>query len=383
MISDVYPLKRDIRPGIFVEKLVRRLRKQGFNIKVQAVNKVKVRKRPSREVKKLTEEIMKRWELDLDTSIKIAQTINDAIKLADNKVNLIHAHFAYVAGFAATYVSRKINRPFIVTLHGYDAATVPEINYGILLDSKLRRIVKHVLDKAEMIITVSEDLKGRVLALGEYQDKIQVIYHGVDPEKFKFTKRGRREIREKYGMSENEVVIFTLSYHVPRKNIPMLIEAFKDISSVRSNVKLMIGGEGPDTNKLKKLTKKLNLEKSVIFTGVIEEREKVKYYSAADIFALTSLYEGFGIVLIEAMSSKLPIVATLTGGIPEVVADNETGFLVPVKSKEKLVDALLKLIDNEKLRRIFGENGRQRVLKYFTIDRMISSHIDIYTKLTG
>lgn len=381
MISDVYPLKRDIRPGIFVEKMVRGLRSKGVKIKVSAVNKVRVRKKPLRRVKELANEIMKKWKLDQRTSLKIAQTIEDTMKIAGEDTHLIHAHFAYVAGFVATYISKNINKPFIVTLHGYDAAIVPEINYGILLDPKLRRIVKYVLDEAEIIITVSEDLKRRALTLGNYQNKIQVIYHGINPEKFKFTKRGRREIRSKYGIEEEDVVIFTLSYHVARKNIPMLIETFKDVVSIRNNVKLMIGGEGPETSKLKNLTRKLKIEKSVIFTGTIKEREKVKYYSAADIFALTSLYEGFGIVLIEAMSTKLPIVATQVGGIPEVVSNNETGLLVPVKSKEKLANALLELIDNKELRSIFGENGRKRVLKYFTFEKMISNHLNIYTKI--
>lgn len=338
---------------------------------------------PSKNVKKLVKEIMEKWELDPKSSIKIAQTIEDTMKIIGNNVDLIHAHFAYVAGFVATRISSNLGKPFMVTLHGYDAATIPEINYGILLDPRLRRIVKYVLDEAEMIITVSEDLKRRALSLGSYQNKIQVIYHGTDPQKFRFTKNGRREIREKYGLKGDETVIFTLSYHVPRKNISMLIEAFKDVYSARSNVKLIIGGEGPETSKLKKLTKELNLKESVIFTGVIKEKEKIKYYSAADIFALTSLYEGFGIVLIEAMSAKRPIIATFAGGIPEVVVNNEAGFLVPTKSKEKLVDVLLKLIDNEELRKKFGENGRKRVLKYFTIDRMISNHRDVYMKLAS
>jgi glycosyltransferase involved in cell wall biosynthesis len=125
----------------------------------------------------------------------------------------------------------------------------------------------------------------------------------------------------------------------------------------------------------------LGIEGDVIFTGF--RRDVERFYSIMDIFVLPSTWEPFGNVLLEAMSFAKPVVATNVGGIPEVVVDEETGFVVPPEDPEALANKIMFLIKNKELCREMGLKGRKKVKEYFTPERLRDEVESVYESLVG
>jgi len=143
--------------------------------------------------------------------------------------------------------------------------------------------------------------------------------------------------------------------------------------------KLMIVGRGELEKQLKDLSRKLGVENKVIFTGFRKDIPQIM--SCIDIFAFPSLCEGFGLVLLEAMAAKKPIVATNVSAIPEIVSDGKTGILVPPSNAEALADGILRLIKQRNLAKTMAEAGRERLEVYFGIEKMVKKIERIYDGL--
>ena len=126
------------------------------------------------------------------------------------------------------------------------------------------------------------------------------------------------------------------------------------------------------------LVRRYRLDKNVEFLGSISRNRLPEYYSQADIFVLPSVYEPFGIVILEAMAARLPVVASNVGGIPEIVKNNKTGLLMPSKEPKALASAIEALVDDAHLRKIMGAAGRRRVERYFTWERIAKKTLEIY-----
>ena len=148
------------------------------------------------------------------------------------------------------------------------------------------------------------------------------------------------------------------------------------------NSKLVFVGSGPMREGLEKQSKKLSVEKYVIFAGFVEEGLKPLYYRATDIFVLPSIMntESFGIVNLEAMACGVSIVASKIGGIPDVVKDMENGLLVPPKDSNALADAIIYLLENENVRERMGRNGRKKI-KNYSWERIAEETEEIYKEL--
>ena len=126
-----------------------------------------------------------------------------------------------------------------------------------------------------------------------------------------------------------------------------------------------------------------NLAKNlkVKFVGKVSNKEVVDFYNASDIVIVPSLEEPFGRVVIEAMACKKPVIGTNVGGIPEIIVDKQTGFLIPPKNPEYLEKSILTLIENKKLRRSMGKEGYKRVLNKFTVEKSFKKIETIFKKL--
>jgi glycosyltransferase involved in cell wall biosynthesis len=152
---------------------------------------------------------------------------------------------------------------------------------------------------------------------------------------------------------------------LPQKGVKYLISAVRDIED---DFKAVIVGRGPCYKELKSLVKKFGLEKRVeLVTDPLTEERLIEYYSASDFFILPSLWEPFGIVLIESMACGCPVIATNVGGIPEIVT-SDCGILVSPRSPKEIAIAANKLIGDKNLRRRLSKNARERVEKYFDFD---------------
>jgi glycosyltransferase involved in cell wall biosynthesis len=275
-------------------------------------------------------------------------SLNTARYLKKYDLDLIHGHSMYSFGYA---LIKRL--PFILTMHGTQLNEFKQsIQYGahpnhIITDFSSMLMERYSGRKADKIIVVSNENKRDVI--GQYnipEKKIATIPNGVDVSRFKPS------------TCESKTIIFVGRLH-ERKGIDKLLESFSKVVLEEPEAKLKIIGSGEDESRLKNLANKLNLSsKNLEFTGFIPENELPGMYTSASLFVLPSYYEGFGIVLIEAMSSGLPLVSVKTGGAVEVIEEGKNGFLV---NYDNMHEAMLKLLSDKNLRQRMGQASRKIV----------------------
>jgi glycosyltransferase involved in cell wall biosynthesis len=217
--------------------------------------------------------------------------------------------------------------------------------------------------RADKLIAVSiENKKDIVQQYDISPDKIEVVPNGITPERFTPSD------------CESKTVVYVGRLH-ERKRVDKLVDAFAKVRSEVPDARLKIVGTGNMEEKLRAQIKRLNLEKSVKLTGFVPEEELPKNYSSGSVFVLPSAYEGFGIVLIEAMASGLPVVSVKTGGAVEVVKDDWNGYLVDY---ETMSDAIIKLLNDKKLRKKMGRRGRKFVEENYSWRKIARDIIKVY-----
>ncbi|SFD06183.1 Glycosyltransferase involved in cell wall bisynthesis [Algibacter lectus] len=182
------------------------------------------------------------------------------------------------------------------------------------------------------------------------REKIEVIYNGLDIEAFI-----QKAYTPIYKKAEGEFVLTNLGRLENQKNQKFLLHLAKELKSRNLNFKLIIGGEGSLKNELQKLSDELNINDVVLFPGFIENPKDLMY--SGDLFVLSSFWEGFGYVLAEASLCRKPIIAFDISSNPEVVKDNETGFLTPLNDVKLFADKVDFLSNNKEKTKSMGEAG--------------------------
>ena len=165
------------------------------------------------------------------------------------------------------------------------------------------------------------------------------------------------------------------------KGLPYLLRAVRKLRSDTDVRLTVVGNNDPEAEPVI-MAKEYGLEDSVSFTGKIERDELARLYNTSEIAVVPSLHEGFGFPAAEAMSSRLPVVSTRAGALPEVVGeDGSTGILVPSHDTDALAAALKHLLDNKQLRQKMGEAGRKRVVEYFSWRQAALQTVKVYEEL--
>lgn len=210
-------------------------------------------------------------------------------------------------------------------------------------------------------------------------NKIRYIPNGIDTEKFKPNPEARQRIRDKFGLGSSFVWLAVGRFDV-QKDYPNLLNAFARVTREFSNVRLIIAGDGPLRSDMEALTKTLGIDRNTSFLGICHNVSELM--NAADAFVLSSRWEGFGIVIIEAMACQLPVVATDSGGPGEILNEGRLGLLVPVGDYEKLANAMIKVMNlPEAEREAMGQAGRAHVEGNFSLDRVVDRWEELYTEL--
>jgi len=250
------------------------------------------------------------------------------------KFDLIDAHFAYPDGFGAVLLSKVLKKPVVVTLRG----TVERLKYHPII----RKQIKWTLKNATNIIAVSDSLKRRAIELGIPGDKITVIRNGIDAKKFHPI--DKLEARKKLGLPIGKKIILSVGGLVERKGFHHVIDILPDVTKEIPNLYYVIVGgktvEGDMTDLLKRKIKDLKLNPYVMLAGPKPHNELIFWYNAADVFCLYSSKEGCPNVILEALACGTPVVASKVGGAPEIIINEDLGFLVD--NKEQLKQALIK-----------------------------------------
>ncbi|NIR49901.1 glycosyltransferase [candidate division KSB1 bacterium] len=208
------------------------------------------------------------------------------------------------------------------------------------------------------------------------REKVEVIPYGVNLELFKQGKN--TQLKKQLGVSKDAPLVGVVARLHPQKGHGYLIEAAKTIVHDHSDVRFVLVGDGVLRDELKEQVKSAELEEHFLFLGF---RDDVKdLLRIFDLFVLPSLYEGLPNVVLEAMASSLPVVATAVDGTPELVVDNETGYLVPPRNPHALAQKISLLLNDEKRAAIFGKQGRKRVEEQFSLDLQVQNFQNLYTR---
>lgn len=274
---------------------------------------------------------------------------------------------AIVAGLVA---SKSITRGCVCTSHGFS----PPRWYrrGIT-----RELMRDTLARYGALISISGYVERRLaLFFGNSPPKLFTVYDGVDADVFN-PEVSSAELRAVLGIGSARVILYS-GRLTEKKGVHYLLRAFALLNEKHGNLRLVYCGRGEMEAELKSMVQSMGLSGKVIFAGPIPHHDLAKYYALCDVLAVPSTYENLGLAPLEAMSAGRPVVASDTGGLPEIIRDMENGILVPPADPRSLADALLKLIDDEDLAARFGIEGRRDVLSKFTLDMCADSTISVY-----
>jgi glycosyltransferase involved in cell wall biosynthesis len=182
--------------------------------------------------------------------------------------------------------------------------------------------------------------------------------------------------RLELSLPHDVTVVMTIAKLTPQKDLESFLYMACHVLGLRSSVMFLIAGTGPEEDALKKLSAKLNLQTAVRFLGF--QSDVSSLLAASDIFVLTSQWEGLPRVVLEAMGAGKPVVAAAVSGVPELVVNDSTGFLVPRESPAKTAEAVVRLIDNPILRQQLGAAGQLRLSEHFSEDALAGKLLDTY-----
>jgi glycosyltransferase involved in cell wall biosynthesis len=234
-----------------------------------------------------------------------------------------------------------------------------------------------LLHQATRIVGVSQSVVQPFLEDGVPAGRCAVIHNGIE---FDRLSSGQDSgLRRRLGIGEDAVVIAAVGSLIERKGVDLLLQALARLCN--GNIHLVIAGDGPQKEALSALAGALNLTSQVHFLGYCADISPV--YAAADIAALGSRSEAFGLALAEAGYFSLPVVSHALPGIAEVVSDGKTGILVPVEDIEALTRALRRLAVNAEERIRMGAAARKRVCALFSVRRMVTDFERLYLELGG
>lgn len=291
-----------------------------------------------------------------------------------NESDIIHAYFVIPAGIPGYFMKKIRKKPFIVTIFGADIYDPTRFKLERTIMNSIA--IKRILESADIVTTISHDLVSRIKEV--YDTNVEIIHCGVDITKFH--PENTERVKEDLGLDTNKTQILSVGRLVKRKGFDNLLYTLKGVLKEHDDVKLTIIGQGPEKEHLKEIINRLDLQTNVSLVGFVDEEQLIKYYQACDIFALSSLHEGQGCTILEAMGCGKPIVATNVGGIPDSVIINYNGILVPPNDPKNMGDALLTLIEDGDLRSIMATNSRNRAVNKFDWEVIANQISKIYSE---
>ena len=231
--------------------------------------------------------------------------------------------------------------------------------------------------QVDCFLAISHAVRDRLVADGIPSRKVEIVHEGVDVERAAAVPSGN--VHAALFLPTRAPVVGNVGALVAQKNQHMLIDAAALVVRDVPDARFVILGEGELRSTLEDQIRQKHLERHVFLAGF--RADVLELMKDFDVFALSSMQEGMCTSLVDAMAAAKPTVATSVGGVPEVVADGETGFLVAAKDHHALADRIVRLLKDEALRRRMGEAGLARARRLFTVERMVEATAAVYRDL--
>jgi glycosyltransferase involved in cell wall biosynthesis len=316
--------------------------------------------------------------------LSASKLVNELIRKEGVKYDIMIAH-DWLSAIGGMTVKREAGLPLAFHVHSTEKGRTLGNGSEVVSNIEL-----HAANSADLIVTVSYAMKDELIQLGFPKDKIQVCYNGVDPQKYNpqaVTREQRCKIRGLYGVKDDELMVLFIGRLVGVKGVDRLIMAMPHILQKLPKAKLVILGLGDLQEYLSNLVKTMKLDNSVkLRFEFVPEEERILHYAACDVAVFPSLYEPFGIVVLEAMSMERPVIVGGAGisGMREIVipfGEEQCGYHVDPNNPADIAWGILSSLENPEKRKWLGKNGRCRVLNEFTWEKVAQRTLDVYQQI--
>nr|WGE02130.1 N-acetyl-alpha-D-glucosaminyl L-malate synthase BshA [Bacillus subtilis] len=302
---------------------------------------------------------------DLTLASKIAEVAER------ENLDIIHAHYALPHAVCAYLAKQMLKRNIgiVTTLHGTD---ITVLGY----DPSLKDLIRFAIESSDRVTAVSSALAAETYDLIKPEKKIETIYNFIDERVY--LKKNTAAIKEKHGILPDEKVVIHVSNFRKVKRVQDVIRVFRNIAG-KTKAKLLLVGDGPEKSTACELIRKYGLEDQVLMLGNQDRVEEL--YSISDLKLLLSEKESFGLVLLEAMACGVPCIGTNIGGIPEVIKNNVSGFLVDVGDVRAATARAMSILEDEQLSNRFTKAAIEMLENEFSSKKIVSQYEQIYADL--
>jgi len=285
--------------------------------------------------------------------------------------DVINTHFVLPTGPVGQRLATIAGIPNVLSLHGgdlYDPSKFLSPHRHLIF----RVMVRRLLQQATTVVAQSSNTIQNAHKYFIKDLPVELIPLGIS------RPRSVKGNRNNYNLADDEIVLITVGRLVARKGLQQLIDIFSKLENER--VRLVIIGSGPEEHVLKNIANEHNVRSRIIFSGQIDEQEKLELLDIADIYVSTSQHEGFGLVFLEGMAAGLPVVCYDHGGQTDFLEDGATGFIVKLNDTDEFRTRLTRLIDDSRMRDRMSTENLRRVEEYY-IENCAQKYEDLFMRV--
>ncbi|NHJ47606.1 MAG: glycosyltransferase family 4 protein [Asgard group archaeon] len=316
------------------------------------------------------------WDLNMNLLME-----KKAIEVIDKySIDIIHAHDWLVAN-AAIGLKHLYRKPLIATIHSLERGR----RSGLFNDGQnmIDQIENQLIQEAWHNIVCSQYMQSLCHFSFDFpNDKMTIIPNGVRYKEFSVELDSKEKAihHKKYAL-ENENIIAYIGRLVPEKGVNVLLGAVKFVLERLPDTKFVVAGEGWHRNELETLTRELGITEKVLFTGYLPDEDFLAYFNVAEVLVVPSTYEPFGIVALEGMATKTPIVVSDVGGLSEIVDHGWTGMKVPPDNSMALADTIVELLENQSLAKNIVKNAMEKLTYVYDWSIIADHTMKVYERV--
>ena len=275
-----------------------------------------------------------------------------------------HAHTLAFFSSIGTNVNRLVTRRVDFSIFRHSFLKLSGIKYRYM---------------ADFYIAISHKIKDVLVNDGIPAGRIFVVHSGINPNRF--DNAGKDYLIAEFNIKSSEQVVINVAHLAGHKGQQYLVRAIPLVLAKIPTARFFIVGGGELMDKLKTLAESLGLKKELIFTGF--RRDVGAFYQIADLFVMSSVQEGLGTAVLDALALGKPVVAAKSGGIPEIIKNGENGLLVSPADPKALSEGIIRMLTDDELAKRVARTGKSVVKQKFTIDTMVDRNIDVYHQILG